>query len=82
MYPRTTSQPLYSLVVYYIPTQGKYIESIGNDYTFNVGTNENLRGTIYNGIYTGAISYAYPMFLGADGVTTLKWINALFKTLD
>ena len=82
MYPRTTSQPLFSLVVYYIPTQGKYIESIGNDYTFNVGTNENLRGTIYNGIYTGAISYAYPMFLGADGVTTLKWINALFKTLD
>lgn len=82
MYPRTTSQPLFSLVVYYIPTQGKYIESIGTDYTFNVGTNENLRGTIYNGIYTGAISYAYPMFLGADGVTTLKWINALFKTLD
>lgn len=82
MYPRTTSQPLFSLVVYYIPTQGKYIESIGNDYTFNVGTNENLRGTIYNGIYTGAISYAYPMFLGADGVTTLKWVNALFKTLD
>lgn len=82
MYPRTTSQPLFSLVVYYIPTQGKYIESTGNDYTFNVGTNENLRGTIYNGIYTGAISYAYPMFLGADGVTTLKWVNALFKTLD
>lgn len=82
MYPRTTSQPLFSLVVYYIPTQGKYIESIGTDYTFNVGTNENLRGTIYNGIYTGAISYAYPMFLGADGVITLKWINALFKTLD
>ena len=82
MYPRTTSQPLFSLVVYYIPTQGKYIESIGTDYTFNVGTNENLRGTIYNGIYTGAISYEYPMFLGADGATTLKWINALFKTLD
>ena len=82
MYPRTTSQPIFSLVVYYIPTQGKYIESTGNDYTFNVGTNENLRGTIYNGIYTGAISYAYPMFLGADGVTTLKWVNALFKTLD
>lgn len=82
MYPRTTSQPLFSLVVYYIPTQGKYIESIGTDYKFNVGTNVNLRGTIYNGIYTGAISYAYPMFLGADGVTTLKWINALFQTLD
>lgn len=82
MYPRTTSQPLFSLVVYYIPTQGKYIESIGTDYTFNVGSNENLRGSIYNGIYTGAISYAYPMYLGADGVTTLKWINALFKTLD
>nr|DAH29542.1 MAG TPA: Major tail protein [Caudoviricetes sp.] len=82
MYPRTTSQPLFSLVVYYIPTQGQYIESIGTDYTFNVGSNGNLRGTIYNGIYTGAISYAYPMFLGADGVETLKWINALFKTLD
>ena len=82
MYPRTTSQPLFSLVVYYIPTQGKYIESIGTDYTFNVGTNVNLRGTVYNGIYTGAISYAYPMFLGDDGVTTLKWINALFQTLD
>lgn len=82
MYPRTTSQPLFSLVVYYIPAQGQYIESMGSDYTFNVGTNENLRGTIYNGIYTGAISYAYPMFLGADATTTLRWINALFKTLD
>lgn len=82
MYPRTTSQPLFSLVVYYIPTQGEYIEGIGDDYTFKVGTNVNLRGTIYNGIYTGAISYAYPMFFGADGLETLKWIDALFKTLD
>lgn len=82
MYPRTTSQPLFSLVVYYIPTQGQYIEGIGDDYTFKVGTNVNLRGTIYNGIYTGAISYAYPMFFGADGLETLKWIDALFKTLD
>lgn len=82
MYPRTTSQPLFSLVVYYIPTQGQYIEGTGDKYTFKVGTNGNLRGTIYNGIYTGAISYAYPMFLGADGLETLKWIDALFKTLD
>ena len=82
MYPRTTSQPLFSLVVYYIPTQGQYIEGIGDDYTFKVGTNANLRGTIYNGIYTGAISYAYPMLFGADGIETLKWIDALFKTLD
>ena len=82
MYPRTTSQPLFSLVVYYIPTQGQYIEGIGDDYTFKVGTNANLRGTIYNGVYTGAISYAYPMLFGADGIETLKWIDALFKTLD
>lgn len=82
MYPRTTDQPLFSLVVYYIPTQGQYISGIGDDYTFKVGTNANLRGTIYNGVYTGAISYAYPMFFGADGLETLKWIDALFKTLD
>lgn len=82
MYPRTTSQPLFSLVVYYIPSQGQYISGIGDDYTFKVGTNANLRGTIYNGVYTGAISYAYPMFFGADGLETLKWIDALFKTLD
>ena len=82
MYPRTTSQPLFSLVVYYIPSQGQYISGIGENYTFKVDTNANLRGTIYNGVYTGAISYAYPMFFGADGLETLKWIDALFKTLD
>lgn len=82
MYPRNTSQPLFSLVVYYIPSEGKYIKGIGSDYTFNTATDTTLRGSIYNGIYTGAISYAYPMLLGADGAETLKWINSLFKTLD
>lgn len=82
MYQSTTTNPLFVLVVYYIPTQGQYIGGIGDNYTFKVYTDANMRGTIYNGIYTGAISYAYPMFFGADGVETLKWLDALFKTLD
>jgi hypothetical protein len=82
MYPRNPNQPLFTLVVYYIPTQGKYIKERGKDYTYNVGTNENLRGTIGNGIYVGAITHSELMFLGVDGVETLKWLNALFKTLD
>lgn len=82
MYQSTTTNPLFVLVVYYIPTQGQYIGGIGDNYTFKVYTDANMRGTIYNGIYTGAISYAYPMFFGADGLETLKWLDALFKTLD
>lgn len=82
MYPRLPDQPIFELVVYYIPTQGKYISRRDNDYTYTVDTNENLRGTIHNGIYVGAITYQEPMFMGIDIAETLKWINALFKTLD
>ena len=82
MYPRLPDQPIFELVVYYIPTQGKYISRRDNNYTYTVDTNENLRGTIHNGIYVGAITYEEPMFMGIDIAETLKWINALFKTLD
>lgn len=82
MYPRLPDQPIFELVVYYIPTQGKYISRRDNNYTYTVDTNENLRGTIHNGIYVGAITYEEPMFMGIDITETLKWINALFKTLD
>lgn len=82
MYPRLPDQPIFELVVYYIPTQGKYISRRDNDYTYTVDTNENLRGAIHNGIYVGAITYQEPMFMGIDIAETLKWINALFKTLD
>lgn len=82
MYPRNPDQPIFELVVYYIPTQGKYISRRDNNYTYTVDTNENLRGTIHNGIYVGAITYEEPMFMGIDIAETLKWINALFKTLD
>lgn len=83
MYPKEETNPLiFALVVYYIPTQGKYISGIGTDYTYKVGIDESLRGSIKNGIYTGAISYEYPMTMGDDVIETRKWIDALFKTLD
>lgn len=83
MYPKEETNPLiFALVVYYIPTQGKYISGIGADYTYKVGIDESLRGSIKNGIYTGAISYEYPMTMGDDVIETRKWIDALFKTLD
>lgn len=76
------AQPLFEFVVYYIPTQGEYIAKRGDAYTYITAVDENIRGSILNGIYTGAIEYDFPMFMGADVGDTRKWIDALFKTLD
>lgn len=83
MYPQSADNPfVFTLVVYYIPTQGKYIESKGENYTYKIGTNNNLRGSIYNGIYVGGISYSVTVGVGEDIDESRKWIDALFNTLD
>lgn len=83
MYPYSADNPfVFTLVVYYIPTQGKYIESKDQNYTYKIGTNNNLRGSIYNGIYVGGISYSVPVGVGEDIDESRKWIDALFNTLD
>lgn len=83
MYPHSADNPfVFSLVVYYIPTQGKYIEGKGENYTYKIGTNNNLRGSIYNGIYVGGIRYSVPVGVGEDIDESRKWIDALFNTLD
>ena len=83
IYPRDPDNPfIFTLVVYYIPTQGQYIDERDKDYTYKIGTDTNLRGSIYNGIYTGAISYSELMVMGIDVGETRKWLDALFKTLD
>lgn len=81
-YLYTDTPAMFDFVVYYVPAETGQIITGYSDNEWKTGTNKELRGTIFNGIYTGALECHYPMVLGSSTTATKKIIDQLFHKLD
>lgn len=81
-YLYTDTPAVFDFVVYYVPAKTGQIITGYSDNEWKTGTNTELRGTIFNGIYTGALECHYPMIFGSSTTATKKIIDQLFHKLD
>lgn len=89
-YPRLPAQPMYELVVYYVPNNdkkyitGSHLEGGNIVYDLSevyLGNNRYSVGTIVNGIYMGCKYWGLPVMLGADVNQTRQDIDDLIATI-